>query len=161
MGGSMRPQSRRLLHAIVFGLALLVTLAGGGAAWARAPRRGGPGLWIVADRIVGFVPFTVYIYGRVLGSEPGQIELCRSEVSWLTESPATRMGSGRPALDTQHLGDDPEGPCASGRVVRTPDGFDYSHDMHFERPGVYHVSLTMVDAGGRRISSNTVQVNAF
>ncbi len=45
--------------------------------------------------------------------------------------------------------------------IRTPDGYDYAHDMRFDRPGVYQVRLMMVDTGGRRVMSNTVQVNAF
>ncbi|HKN48355.1 MAG TPA: hypothetical protein VJ144_10330, partial [Candidatus Polarisedimenticolia bacterium] len=68
----------------LLGAALLACLAGGRLAWARSARHSTTGLWIVADRIVGFVPFTVSIYGRVLGAVPGQIELCRSETAWLT-----------------------------------------------------------------------------
>lgn len=143
-----------------------VVLAGilcGGPSWAKGPRRGGPELWIVADRIVGFVPFTVYLYGRVKGAEPGRLELCRSEVAWLTDSSSTRMGGGmHPTGFDAKRDTTPEEPsCAEAGVVRTPDGYDYAHDMRFDRPGTYHVRLSMIDPQGHRLVSNTVQVNAF
>ena len=147
--------------AIAVGTMLILSIPGAVPAWARGPRQWSPGLWIVADRIVGFVPFTVSVYGRVLGSEPGQLELCRSEVAWIAESSSARVSGQRSgAADPGHQ-DEGDDPCSSGHVVRTPDGYDYSHDMRFERPGVYHVQLTMIDAAGRRRTSNTVQVNAF
>jgi hypothetical protein len=51
--------------------------------------------------------------------------------------------------------------CATGTLVRTRDGFDYSHEMRFDRPGTYRVRLSMVDETGHRVMSNTVQVNAL
>jgi hypothetical protein len=119
-------------------------------------------LWIVADRVVGFVPFTVYLYGKVVGTEPGKIELCRQEVEWLTDSSAT--GSSRPGYTvppSRRSAEAGAAPCASGRVVRTPDGYDYQHDMRFEKPGTYQVRLSMVDARGHRVLSNSIQVRAF
>lgn len=142
-----------------------VVLLGGSVdstAWAKSARHANPGLWIVTDRVVGFVPFTVSVYGKVLGPLPGEIEICRSEVARLTEPGSARLhaGPGVPA-DTQAAGFDPMGTCLSGRVERTPDGYDYAHEMRFDRPGVYQVQLVMVDREGRRIISNAVQVNAL
>ncbi len=151
---------RDRLLAMGVGSFLLLNLLAGGPALARGPRRSGPALWIVADRIVGFVPFTVYVYGRVRGAEPGQVELCRSEVAWLAESSSGRRADGRPTSDDPAR-DDEGAPCAAGNMVRTPDGYDYGHDLRFDYPGIYHVQLTMIDASGRRITSNTLQVNAF
>jgi hypothetical protein len=146
----------------MLGAALLACFAGGRLAWARTARHPTTGLWIVADRIVGFVPFTVSIYGRVLGPLPDQIELCRSETAWLTDSGSSRLRGGPAvAVDAPPGSDDPQGLCALGRVERTPEGYDYAHEMRFDRPGVYQVRLMMVDAEGRRLVSNTVQVNAL
>lgn len=146
----------------LLGAALLGWPVGGTSAWARSGRHSTTGLWIVADRIVGFVPFTMSVYGKILGPLPGEIELCRSEVAWLTESGAshTRAGAAAPG-DPLPGGLDPQGSCAAGRLERTPDGYDYAHEMRFDRPGVYQVQLVMVDGMGRRIVSNTVQVNAL
>jgi hypothetical protein len=144
---------------IAVGSALLLSLLGAGTAWARTPRKGGTGLWIVADRIVGFVPFTVSVYGKILGSSPSQVELCRSESAWITQSSSGRTIGARSGQADAAADDDT--PCTAGQMVRTPDGYDYSHDLHFDRPGVYHVQLMMVDPAGRRIGSNTLQVNAF
>ncbi len=156
----MRQGRRRLLLTAAVGFFLLLNVLAGEPASARSPKRSAPGLWIVADRIVGFVPFTVYVYGKILGTQPGQIELCRSEVAWIAESSSGRRAGGRPVSVDPALDDD-AAPCAAGNVVRTPDGYDYARDLRFDKPGVYHVQLTMVDATGRRITSNTLQVNAF
>jgi hypothetical protein len=143
-------------------LALGAASLGDGTAWAKGRKPAGPMLWIVADRVVGFVPFTVYLYGKVVGTEPGKMELCRQEVESLTDSSAT--GSSRPghaAPSAQRPAPAGEPPCASGKVVRTPDGYDYQHDMRFEKPGVYQIRLNMVDAEGHRTHSNSIQVRAF
>jgi hypothetical protein len=155
----MRQRKGRGILSIAVGSALLLSLLGGGAAWGRTTKKGGQGLWIVADRIVGFVPFTVSVYGRILGSDPGQVELCRSETAWITQSSPGRLTGGRATVADAASDDDT--PCTAGQIVRTPEGYDYSHDLHFDRPGVYHVQLMMVDPNGRRIGSNTLQVNAF
>ncbi len=157
-----RPRMLRLRHLLV-GMVVLAACLCAGSAWARGRGRSGPGLWIVADRIVGFVPFTVYVYGKVVGAEPGDIELCRSEVAWLTDTSSARITGGghATALDGRQGADAEDPPCAAGKVVRTPDGYDYVHDMRFQRPGTYHVRLTMVDRSGHRVVSNSVQVNAF
>lgn len=134
----------------------------GASAWARTGRHATTGLWIVADRVVGFVPFTMSVYGKILGPPPGEIELCRSEVAWLAESGASRTHAGAAAPgDPLPGGLGPQGSCASGRVQRTPDGYDYAHEMRFDRPGVYQVQLVMVDGEGRRVVSNPVQVTAL
>jgi hypothetical protein len=119
-------------------------------------------LWIVADRIVGFVPFTVSLYGKLLGVEPGRMEVCRSEVASLTEPTRSRSeenGRLEPPLRHDPLREEP--PCAPGKVVRAPDGYDYAHDIRFDRPGTYQVRLRMLDRAGKRILSNPVLVNAF
>lgn len=144
-------------------LALVAALLSNGSVWAKGPRGTGPMLWIVADRIVGFVPFTVYLYGKVTGAEPGKkMELCRQEIEWLTDTGsggAGRPGHTVPPSQRSIQTEDP--PCASGKLVRTPDGYDYQHDMRFDKPGTYQVRLGMVDAQGHRVLSNTVQVRAF
>ncbi len=146
----------------LLGAALLAWPLGESSVWAKTSRHTSPGLWIVTDRIVGFVPFTVSVYGKVLGPLPGEIEICRSEVARLTESGSARLHVGPAVLaDTQPGGFDPMGSCLSGQVARTPDGYDYAHEMRFDRPGVYQVQLVMVDREGRRIISNAVQVNAL
>lgn len=142
--------------------ALIAVFLCTGTVWAKGPRASGPMLWIVADRIVGFVPFTVYLYGKVSGGEPGRMELCRQEVEWLTDagpSAGGRPGAGPSAAPRPAGGS--EAPCASGILVRTPDGYDYQHDLRFEKPGTYQVRLSMVDPQGHRVLSNAVQVRAF
>jgi hypothetical protein len=155
--------------------AVLVAVAcGEGPAWAKA-RRGtvsGPVLWIVADRITGFVPFTVSLYGKIVGAEPDQVELCRSPVRPLGES----MGGAFEGRPEGVAGREPRpaaappsrsepaatGPlCESGSLARTTEGFDYAHEVRFDRPGTYQVRLRMVDTRGKRTLSNPVQVNAY
>jgi hypothetical protein len=147
-----------MFRRVVLGIALLAVCLGQGSSWAKGPKKSGAGLWIVADRIVGFVPFTVYVYGKLSGVEPGEVELCRSEVSLLAGSAAA--GGGPAADQGQPRGNDPA-PCASGKVVRTPEGYDYTHDMRFDRPGSYQVQLVMLDREGHRLVSNSVRVNAL
>ena len=147
---------------IAAGAALAAALLCNGSAWAKGPRSAGPMLWIVADRIVGFVPFTVFLYGKVTGAEPGKMELCRQEVEWLTDSGASSPGRpGHTAPPSQRSAQPDDAPCASGRIERTPDGYDYQHDMRFEKPGTYQVRLSMVDGQGQRVLSNPIQVRAF
>lgn len=143
---------------------LLLPAAGGAGIQAKGPKGQGPMLWIVADRIVGFVPFTVLLYGKVVGTDPGTMELCRSEVAWLKETSAANPSGG--AASGQTPGDRGGRPaegsaCATGRLQRTPEGYDYAYDMRFTQPGTFQVRLSMVDAEGKRILSNAVQVNAF
>lgn len=141
------------------GLCLALTVASG-AGQLQAAKPAAPGLWIAADRIVGFVPFTVYVYGKVIGTAAGQLELCRSDAAWIAESANARRveeASPRPG-DPQ----DPPGPdCAAGRLDPTPDGYSYSHDLRFDRPGTYQIRLVMVDRDGERMVSNAVRVRAF
>ena len=163
--GPLRATVAALLLAIVFG---------GGSAWAKARKSPGPGpvLWIVADRIVGFVPFSVSLYGKIVGAEPDHVELCRSQVRPLGETPMTAghdgrgMGSAGRGADAMAGPARPEpvavGPaCESGNLSRTTEGFDYAHDLRFDRPGTYQVRLQMVDTHGKRTLSNPVQVNAY
>lgn len=143
----------------VLGLCL-VLLTAFGADPIRAAKPATPGLWIAADRIVGFVPFTVYVYGKVVGTGAGQLELCRSNTAWIAESANARRvegGSPRPGGPVA-----PPGPqCAAGRLNPTPDGYDYSHDLRFDRPGTYQLRLVMIDGDGERMVSNSVRVRAF
>lgn len=119
-------------------------------------------LLISTDRIVGFVPFTVSLYGKLVGLEPGRMEVCRSEVASLMEtarSPITDSGSLEAGPRQDALPQEP--PCEPGKVVRAPEGYDYAHDIRFDRPGTYQVRLRMLDKAGKRVLSNPVQVNAF
>jgi hypothetical protein len=150
-----------MIGTVVAGGALLLSLAGEGDAWARGPKASGPGLFIVANRIVGFVPFTVSIYGKVRGIEPGQVELCRSEVAWMTDPARASAVGGRTTPEEPFRGDGGGADCTAGEVVKTSEGFDYARDLRFDRPGVYQVRLRMVDPSGHRVLSNSVQVNAL
>ena len=164
------------------GLALAALPAGrpglAGEPKAGEPRADAPGLWIAADRVVGFVPFTVYVYGKVRGPEPSRIELCRSEIAWIAESSSVRMvepgraggrDPGDPGdRDSTRTAARVAGPaggrgaeCGAGKMKRSPDGYDFTHDLRFDRPGTYQVRLMMIGAGGRRTVSNTVRVSAF
>jgi hypothetical protein len=152
----------KTLRSMVIGYALAAILLWDGSAWAKG-RSAGPTLWIAADRIVGFVPFTVYLYGKIQGTDPRLIELCRSEAPRLTDSPGPRPSRDELAAPMDAMSSPVAvGPsCASGKVVRTPAGYDYSHDLRFDRPGTYHVRLSVIDGGGHRAVSNIVQVNAL
>lgn len=138
----------------------LVLCSGFGADPPRAAKTASPALWIAADRIVGFVPFTVYVYGKVVGAAAGHLELCRSETAWIAESAnARRVEEGSPRTGFPQP---PRGPqCDAGRVTPTPDGIDYSHDLRFDRPGTYQIRLVMIDDEGERVVSNAVRVRAF
>lgn len=158
----MRTGQRSLPRLIVAGLVLSAMLSFHWTAWAKQPRVAGPMLLISADRIVGFVPFTVSLYGKLLGLEPGLMEVCRSEVAFLMDqarSPGPESGSLEPAPRRDALPQEP--PCQPGKVVRAPQGYDYAHDIRFDRPGTYQVRLRMLDKAGKRILSNPVQVNAL
>ena len=152
--------------ALVVGL-IAATLRGSVPAWSKGwskrPKDGAPALWIAADRVVGFVPFTVALYGKVLGaSEPGRLELCR-ETAAQADLANPRNGEDermQPARQETETGS-AEPTCATGTLVRTPEGYDYQHEMRFDRPGTYRVRLSMVDQTGHRVISNTVQVNAL
>jgi hypothetical protein len=153
--------------ALVAGLGLAV-LAGGAPAWSKGSRskENGTALWIAADRVVGFVPFTVSLYGRVNSSvEPDRLQLCREAAMQADFADArdSRGGGDPSALPSRHDRNDgpAEPPCSTGTLVRTPDGYDYKHEMRFDRPGTYRVRLSMVDRTGHKAISNAVQVNAF
>jgi len=144
-------------------------LFGGGPAWSKGSRAkdGASALWIAADRVVGFVPLTVTLYGKVPGSaEPGRLELCR-DVAMQPDfaGPGSRAGAEDPMMGRTERNTAPTAPsepvCSTGTLVRTQDGFDYRHEMRYDRPGTYRVRLSMVDAAGHRVISNTVQVNAL
>ena len=149
------------------GVIVAAMILGSGPAWPKGsrPKDGAPALWIAADRVVGFVPFTVTLYGKVLGSlEPGRLELCR-DVAIQADIASTRGGVEDPMAARADRNSAPSAPsepvCSTGTLARTRDGFDYTHEMRFDRPGAYHVRLSMVDASGHRVISNSVQVNAF
>lgn len=153
--------------AVIAGAVFLI-LSGGTPAWSKGlrARENGSALWIAADRVTGFVPFTVSLYGKVNSSvEPGKLELCR-EAAMQSDFAGSRNGRGADdaMMPTSRPDrDDPssEPACSTGILVRTADGFDYKHEMRFDRPGTYRVRLSMVDQTGHRAISNTVQVNAL
>lgn len=158
----MRSGPNCMSRLVIGGLVLLAALPWHGAAWAKPPRGSGPMLMISADRIVGFVPFTVSLYGKLVGLEPGRMEVCRSEVAPLMEPARSAPGEGgapESASRPEALPQEP--PCEPGKVVRAPEGYDYAHDIRFDRPGTYQVRLRMLDKAGKRVLSNPVQVNAF
>jgi hypothetical protein len=152
------------------GIVLSATILGNGTAWSKGLRSkeakdGMSALWIAADRVVGFVPFTVTLYGKVPGStEPSRLELCR-DVPMQADFANPRSGAEDPMTGRTERSNTTaallEPLCSKGDLVRTQDGFDYTHEMRFDRPGSYHVRLNMVDATGHKVISNTVQVNAF
>jgi hypothetical protein len=156
--------------AVPLGIVAAAVILGSGPAWSKGsrPKDGKDGtsaLWIAADRVVGFVPFTVTLYGKVPGSaEPSRLELCR-DIPLQADPANPRPGADDPMMgrtERNNPGIAPLEPlCATGRLVRTQNGFDYTHQMRFDQPGSYRVRLNMVDGTGHRVISNTVQVNAF
>ncbi len=155
--------SRLALGAGVIGTTLLGGVPAWSKGWSKGPRDGAPALWIAADRVVGFVPFTVALYGKVRSAtEPGRLELCREPAAQadLADSQDALNDRAQPARREPDNGP-AEPSCAAGTLVRTPDGYDYRHEMRFDRPGTYRVRLSMVDQSGHRVISNTVQVNAL
>jgi len=153
----MNGRMRILFWSVAACVALL-----GGEAWARsaAASKGERALFIAADRVNGFVPFSVTVYGFVSDSEPGSIALCRSKVETMSEPVARRGDAWGWAGDESRGRPDPSA-CAPGRLVPSKGGFAYENDLRFDRPGVYHVQLMMIDAQGQRRTSNTVRVSAF
>ena len=159
--------SRWWRGAVIAGTAFLI-LSGGTPVWSKGLRakENASALWIAADRVTGFVPFTVSLYGKVNSSvEPGKLELCR-EGAMQSDFAGSRNGRGAddPSMPTSRPDRDDsasEPSCSTGILVRTADGFDYKHEMRFDRLGVYRVRLSMVDQTGHRAISNTVQVNAL
>ena len=127
----------------------------------RSVEETGPALLIAADRITGFVPFTVTVYGRVLGFEPDTVELCRWKVQPLLE-PRGEADSKeeRPGPETRSQGDGP-GACVTGRPVPSPGGYAYEHEIRFDQSGSFQIRLAMVGGSGRRVTSNMVRVSAF
>jgi hypothetical protein len=160
-------ERRRGWAVLAGGVVAAAVILGAGPAWSKGsrPKDGPPALWIAADRVVGFVPFTVSLYGKVLGNnEPTRLELCR-EMAVQTDVAGSRNGGDDPMAERPDRNTAFASPqdttCATGTLVRTREGFDYSHEMRFDRPGSYRVRLSMVDASGHRVMSNTVQVNAL
>ena len=155
--------SRSVLVAGLMGAAFCGSAPAWSKGWSKGPKESEPALWIAADRVVGFVPFTVALYGKVRGAaELNRFELCR-ELAVQADLANSRNGEDDRMQPARH---EPEtGPaepsCAPGTLVRTPDGYDYQHEMRFDRPGTYRVRLSMVDQAGHRLISNTVQVNAL
>lgn len=160
----------RRAWAVPLGIVAAAVILGSGPAWSKGSRakdgKDGPSaLWIAADRVVGFVPFTVTLYGKVAGAaEPSRLELCR-DAPLQADSANPRAGGDDPMMGRSERNNPAastlEPLCATGRLVRTQNGFDYTHQMRFDQPGSYRVHLNMVDATGHRVISNTVQVNAF
>ncbi|MEE9292018.1 MAG: hypothetical protein V3U83_03715 [Acidobacteriota bacterium] len=161
MHGSRRLWSGWMVAGAI-GLALLVS--GGTVSSGERPsgEEDQGDLYIATDRVIGFVPLKVFVYGKIRSGTPARIELCRSEVlSALAETRhrseqrrdtfrSIRSETGRAATT-----------CAAARLVETPNGYDHAYEMRFDRPGTYQVRLMMTDRSGRRSMSNTVQVRAF
>jgi len=157
----------RRFWSVLAGVVVTAIIVGSGPAWSKGSRSkdGASALWIAADRVVGFVPFTVSLYGKVPGSaEPARLELCR-DVVIQADFASPRPGADDPMTGRTDRNNAPAGPpeplCSPGTLMRTQDGFNYTHEMRFDRPGTYRVRLTMVDATGHRAISNAVQVNAL
>jgi hypothetical protein len=142
-------------------VALLSPVVARAASRARGSNDASPALLIAADRVTGFVPFTVTVYGRIRGVEPESIELCRLRIPPLSEPAADHSGP-RSGSESE-VRNEPAEPvaCVSGRAIASAGWFAYEHDLRFDQAGQYHVRLTMVDSGGRRLTSNTVRVSAF
>jgi hypothetical protein len=153
---------------VLAGVAVVAMIAGNGPAWSKGVRakEATPAMWIAADRVVGFVPFTVSLYGKVLASvEPGRLELCR-EAAMQSDVAGSRGGGEDPMAERSERAGRPSAGlpdtiCTAVALVRTQDGFNYKQEMRFDRSGTYRVRLSMADATGHRAISNTVQVNAL
>ncbi|MFQ5878413.1 MAG: hypothetical protein ACE5JH_12140 [Acidobacteriota bacterium] len=158
----MSRATRGIVRAVVSGTLVLALLLSVTSTLAKRSRPADRRLFIVADRVVGFVPFTVYVYGRIIDAEPARIELCRSEVASLvgeSRGEPSFRGPGDGAEPARFAG--PRTSCAPGRIEGTQEGYEYTHDMHFDRPGTYRLRLRMVDRDGRRVVSNAIQVRAL
>jgi hypothetical protein len=160
-------RATRRSWSVLAGIILSATILGVGPSWSKGTRskESLPALWIAADRVVGFVPFTVSLYGKVTGNiEPGRLELCR-DLAIPPDLATARPGADDPVTARSERNGAPAGlpepSCSTGTLMRTQDGFDYRQEMRFDRPGTYRVRLTMVDATGHRAISNAVQVNAL
>lgn len=144
------------------GLALLASVGTVSSGEQPAGQEDQGDLYIATDRVVGFVPLKVYVYGKIRSGTPARIELCRSEV--LSALADTRHRS-EEKRDTVRSIRSKTGraatACAAARLVKTPNGYDHAYEMRFDRPGTYQVRLMMTDRSGRRSMSNTVQVRAF
>ena len=140
---------------------LLSPVASPAASRARGSNEASPALLIAADRVTGFVPFTVTVYGRIRGVEPESIELCRLRIPLLSESAADHSGPRQGSESEARSETGEPTACVSGRAIASAGWFAYEHDLRFDQAGQYHVRLTMVDSAGRRLTSNTVRVSAF
>ncbi|MCZ6696129.1 MAG: hypothetical protein O7A63_06255 [Acidobacteria bacterium] len=143
-----------------FGLALLAS--GGTVSSGEQSSENQGDLYIATDRVVGFVPLKVYVYGRIRSGTPARIELCRSEVRSIMADTRRRPDARRDAIRSiRGETSRPATSCTAARLVETPNGYDHAYEMRFDRPGTYQVRLMMTDQSGRRSMSNTVQVRAF
>jgi hypothetical protein len=153
----MKARKSLLCCAVAACLALM-----GVESWARsaAAEKGERALFIAADRVHGFVPFSVTVYGFVNGAEPGSIALCRAKIEGMSEPAGQRGDAWGWSGEEDKARPDPSG-CVPGRLVPSKGGFAYENDLRFDRPGIYHVQLLVIDAEGHRRTSNTVRVSAF
>ena len=142
------------------GLALLAS--GGTVSSGEDPAEDQGDLYIATDRVVGFVPLKVYVYGKIRSGTPARIELCRSEVRSIMADTRRRSDERRDTVRSiRGETGRPATSCTAARLVETPNGYDHAYEMRFDRPGTYQVRLMMTDRSGRRSMSNTVQVRAF
>ena len=164
-GGTMRRGGDARAVGLGFVVVLATLVAGSGEVGAKV-RKGtarGPMLWITADRVSGFAPLTVSLYGKIVGASPDQVELCHAAVAPLSESVSGEgdRGIGHPAQSAQETPQAFGQTCEPGTLKRTAEGYDYLHNLRFASPGTYQVRMRMVDEGGKRVLSNPVQVTAF
>ena len=160
----MQGATRSWIGRMVAGGLFVGLLTAGGAVRAGedAPKVGEEELYIATDRVVGFVPLKVLVYGKIRSTAPERIELCRSEVKSLVADTKRRTeGRRRSVTNARRISEQAGIACAPAKIVPTPDGYDHAYEMRFDRPGTYQVRLMMVDQSGRRSVSNTVQVRAF
>lgn len=127
----------------------------------RRPEPRAPGVLIAADRVTGFVPLTVTLYGRLGGRQPAALELCRWRVAQMFGGAVERPAAGEPEPDGTHAPPIEPPACQPSRVTPTTDGYVYEHDLRFDQPGLYEVRMTLVDDAGRRQTSNVVRVTAY
>ena len=155
----MSRTSNRAVRAVVIGAVILAASLAGASTRAKSPKpKAGAELVIVANRVVGFVPFSVIVYGRIVNVEPESIEFCRTRVTSITADLHDRPTGHASSRSGRFSTGGRDTHCAAGRLERVPEGYDYSHDLRFDRPGTYQVRLKMVDRAGNRVVSNTIQV---
>src|SRR5258705_1620631 len=114
----------RRVWSVRAGITAAAIVMAAGPTWSKGARQrdGTPALWIAADRVSGFAPVTVTLYGKVAGTaEPGRIELCR-DVANPVDIGMTRGGDEDPTMARTDRRDSIAGPadtvCSTGTLTR-------------------------------------------